>query len=159
LALGSIGASLASPAIAAEAQPPMGLEEIIVTATRRTETNLQETPISVSAVTASDMNRMVAKDLSGIAALVPGFSAARVTAFNAANSPCNAYLNAKTLFNASLAWTSADGRYFARLYGRNLGDKRYRIASQSVATLWTHTQWGEPRNFGVQLGMKFGGTQ
>jgi iron complex outermembrane recepter protein len=73
-----------------------------------------------------------------------------------ADSPYNAYLDSKTLYNASLAWTSGDGRYFARLYGRNLSDKRYRIASQSVATLWTHTQWGEPRNFGVQFGAKFG---
>ncbi|MCZ8132898.1 MAG: TonB-dependent receptor [Steroidobacteraceae bacterium] len=77
--------------------------------------------------------------------------------FTNANSPFNANLDQKTLYNASLAWTSADGQYFARLYGRNLSDKRYRIASQSVATLWTHTQWGEPRNFGIQVGAKFGG--
>jgi iron complex outermembrane receptor protein len=77
--------------------------------------------------------------------------------FTPANSPYNAYLDAKTLLNAGLTWTSADSKYFARLYGRNLSDRRYRIASQSVATLWTHTQWGEPRNFGVQFGVKFGG--
>jgi iron complex outermembrane receptor protein len=77
--------------------------------------------------------------------------------FTNATSPYNAYLDAKTLYSASLAWTSNDGRWFARAYGRNLGDKRYRIASQSVATLWTHTQWGEPRNYGIQVGAKFGG--
>ena len=79
--------------------------------------------------------------------------------FTAANSPFNAILEAKTLLNASLVWTTGDSRYFVRVYGRNLSDKRYRVASQSVATLWTHTQWGEPRNFGVQIGMKFGGTK
>ena len=73
-------------------------------------------------------------------------------------SPYNAYLDSKTLLNASLVWTSGSGKYFARLYGRNLTDKRYRIASQSVATLWTHSQWGEPLNFGIQFGAKFGGT-
>jgi iron complex outermembrane receptor protein len=78
------------------------------------------------------------------------------TGFTNANSPYNAYLDSKVLYSASLAWTSPDGQYFARLYGRNLSDKRYRIASQSVATLWTHTQWGEPRNFGIQVGAKFG---
>jgi iron complex outermembrane receptor protein len=69
----------------------------------------------------------------------------------------DAYLDAKNLLNASAAWTSANGQYFARLYGRNLSDRRYRIASQSVGGLWTHTQWGEPRNYGVQFGVKFGG--
>ena len=55
--------------------------------------------------------------------------------------------------------TSDSGRYYARLYGKNLGDKRYRVASQSVANLWTHTQWGEPRNYGLQVGVKFGGNK
>jgi iron complex outermembrane receptor protein len=68
----------------------------------------------------------------------------------------NAYLDSKTLLNASVGWTSSNGQYFARLYGKNLSDKLYRIASQSVANLWTHTQWGEPRNVGIQFGVKFG---
>ena len=62
------------------------LEEITVTAQRgATETNLQTTPISVSAVTSADIDRLVAKDISGLASSVPGFSAARITAFNAAS--------------------------------------------------------------------------
>ena len=77
--------------------------------------------------------------------------------FTNATSPYNAYLDAKTLWNAGLAWTSGNGKYFARVYGRNLTNERYRIASQSVATLWTHSQWGEPRNYGIQFGAKFGG--
>ncbi|MEZ5459379.1 MAG: OmpA family protein [Steroidobacteraceae bacterium] len=76
---------------------------------------------------------------------------------SAAGRDFDAYLDSKVLYNAALAWTSEDGRWTARVYGRNLGDKRYRIASQSVATLWTHTQWGEPRNFGVQIGLKLDG--
>ena len=77
--------------------------------------------------------------------------------YTEANSPYNAYLDSKTLLNASLAWTSANGMYFVRLYGRNLSDERYRIASQSVSNLWTHSQFGEPRNYGIQFGAKFGG--
>jgi len=69
----------------------------------------------------------------------------------------DAYLDAKTLVNASVTYTDADDRYFVRAYGKNLADERYRIASQSVATLWTHTQFGAPRNFGVEVGVKFGG--
>jgi iron complex outermembrane receptor protein len=79
--------------------------------------------------------------------------------FTSANSPYNAVLDAKTLLNASVVWTAADDQYFVRLYGKNLSDERYRIASQSVGTLWTHTQWGEPRNYGIQVGAKFGGSR
>ena len=76
---------------------------------------------------------------------------------SAAGRAYDAYLDSKTLFNTSIGYTSENGRYYARLYGKNLGDKRYRIASQSVATLWTHSQFGEPRNYGLQVGVKFGG--
>ena len=48
-------------------------------------TDLQQTPVSVSAVTAEDIDRLVARDISGIATSVPGFSASRITAFNAAS--------------------------------------------------------------------------
>jgi iron complex outermembrane recepter protein len=75
---------------------------------------------------------------------------------SAAGRAYDAYLDSKTLVNAVFGYTSADGRYYARLYGKNLGDKRYRVASQSVAQLWTHSQFGEPRNYGLQVGVKFG---
>ena len=85
--MGGVAALLAGNAAMAEqaASSAGQLEEVTVTATRRSETNLQTTPISVSAVTSNDIQRMVAKDISGIASSVPGFSAARVTAFNAAS--------------------------------------------------------------------------
>ncbi len=76
---------------------------------------------------------------------------------SAAGRAYDAYLDAKDLINLSLGWTSANGQWSARLYGKNLSDERYRVASQSVATLWTHSQFGEPRNYGLQLGYKFGG--
>ena len=76
---------------------------------------------------------------------------------SAAGRQYDAYLDAKTLLNASVTYSGADGRYFVRAYGKNLSDERYRIASQSVATLWTHSQWGAPRIFGVDVGMNFGG--
>ena len=75
---------------------------------------------------------------------------------SAAGRQYDAYLDSKVLTSLALGYTSDNGRYYARLYGKNLGDKRYRVASQSVATLWTHSQWGEPRNYGLQVGVKFG---
>ena len=83
-------------------------------------------------------------------------AAAPPSGFTVKNSPYNATLDGKTLLSAAIVWHSADDKYFARAYGKNLSDKRYRVASQSVAQLWTHTQWGEPRNFGVQFGVNFG---
>ena len=56
-----------------------------------------------------------------------------------------------------VTYTRDSERYFIRAYGKNLTDERYRIASQSVATLWTHTQWGPPENYGVEVGFNFGG--
>jgi iron complex outermembrane recepter protein len=75
---------------------------------------------------------------------------------SAAGRQYDAYLDEKTLLGASVTYTGADDRYFVRGYGRNLTDERYRIASQSVATLWTHTQFGAPINYGVEVGFRFG---
>lgn len=75
---------------------------------------------------------------------------------SAAGREYDAYLDSKTLLNLSVTYTDDADRYFVRAYGRNLTDERYRIASQSVATLWTHTQWGAPVSYGVELGMNFG---
>jgi iron complex outermembrane recepter protein len=75
---------------------------------------------------------------------------------SAAGREYDAYLDEKNLINASVTYTSVDGNWFVRGYGKNLTDERYRIASQSVATLWTHSQFGAPVNFGVEFGMGFG---
>ena len=69
----------------------------------------------------------------------------------------DAYLDEKTLLNLSVTYTDSDDRFFVRAYGKNLSDERYRVASQSVATLWTHTQWGAPRSYGIEVGVNFGG--
>lgn len=61
------------------------LEEVIVTATRRAETDIQTTPISVSAVSEDDFSKLFAQDIGEVAVFVPNFSAATVTGFNAAS--------------------------------------------------------------------------
>ena len=76
---------------------------------------------------------------------------------SAAGRDFDAYLDEKTLLNLSVTYTPDSERYFIRAYGKNLTDERYRIASQSVATLWTHTQWGPPVNYGLEVGFNFGG--
>ena len=63
-------------------------------------------------------------------------------------------LDERTLVDASITYTGGDGAWFVRAFGNNLTDETYRIASQVVAGLWTHSQFGAPRNYGLQLGMK-----
>ncbi|MBU6212294.1 MAG: TonB-dependent receptor [Gammaproteobacteria bacterium] len=76
---------------------------------------------------------------------------------SAAGRQYDAYLDEKTLLNLSVTYTDGQDRFFVRAYGKNLSDERYRVASQSVATLWTHTQWGAPRSYGIEVGVNFGG--
>ena len=67
------------------AQGQTVLEEVLVTATRR-DTDLQTTPISVSAIDSALIEQANPRDLGDLAVFVPNFSAARVTSFaNAAS--------------------------------------------------------------------------
>ena len=68
----------------------------------------------------------------------------------------NTFLNARTLVNASVTLSDVDDHYYARLIGRNLTDKRYKTAEQNVAGLWQNAQYGPPRFYGIELGMKLG---
>lgn len=61
-----------------------GLDEIVVTATRR-ESNLQSTPIAVTAVDSQMIEQLTPRSLQDIAILVPNFSANKINGFNAAS--------------------------------------------------------------------------
>ncbi len=69
----------------------------------------------------------------------------------------NTFLNARTLVNASLTISQIDDKYYVKAIGRNLTDERYRIAAQNVAGLWLNSNFGAPRYYGVELGVKFRG--
>ncbi len=64
-------------------------------------------------------------------------------------------LNARTLVSGTVEIAQLDDRWSLRFFGRNLTDKRYRVSSQPVANLWTFSQYGEPRAFGIELGLKY----
>jgi iron complex outermembrane receptor protein len=67
------------------AQTSDGLEEILVTATRRAEqTDVQVTPVAVTAISDRDFAELFSVDIGDTARLVPNFSAAQITGFNAA---------------------------------------------------------------------------
>jgi iron complex outermembrane recepter protein len=67
----------------------------------------------------------------------------------------NTFLRARTLLNASITLAETDDKYWLRLVGKNLGDKRYETASQVVGGLWTFTLYGPPRSYGLEAGIKF----
>jgi iron complex outermembrane receptor protein len=63
------------------------------------------------------------------------------------------YYNAYGLLNATLTWTSADERYYARLYGKNLGNE------QIVGRLISPYAWSSipiaPITYGAAIGVHF----
>ncbi len=61
----------------------MRLEEVIVNATRR-ETDLQTTPVAVTAISGEELDKLFAHNIGEVANLIPNFSYAQVTGFNAA---------------------------------------------------------------------------
>jgi iron complex outermembrane recepter protein len=72
------------PASAVQPASNSGLGEIIVTATRR-NTNLQTTPIAVSAVDSSLIRQAAPRNVGDLSLFVPNFSPAKITGANAAS--------------------------------------------------------------------------
>ena len=64
-------------------------------------------------------------------------------------------LDERVIVNASATWTSADGKYYAALFGKNLTDDRYKTAAQAVGALWTFANYGPPRTYGIEVGFTF----
>lgn len=64
-------------------------------------------------------------------------------------------LEARTLLGANVTWKEPDGRWRVTLYGANLLNEVYRVTANSVAGLWNFTQYGDPREIGVEMGFSF----
>ncbi|MFL6674684.1 MAG: TonB-dependent receptor domain-containing protein, partial [Massilia sp.] len=62
-----------------------------------------------------------------------------------------------TLWDASLVWTSSDRKYQFGLHGRNLTDKRYRVAGYNFSSFFNSvtTFYGDPRTLRATLDVKF----
>ncbi|MEM9304428.1 MAG: TonB-dependent receptor, partial [Pseudomonadota bacterium] len=81
----TLSLGVAAPFVASAQEEGSGIEEVMVTATRRAETNIQSTPVAVTAISGEDLEMAVPRNLGDVAAFVPNFSAAQVTGFNAAS--------------------------------------------------------------------------
>jgi iron complex outermembrane receptor protein len=84
LAAGLLNLSNAQITSTAPASGTVGLDEIVVTATRRAS-NLQSTPIAVTAVDASVIEQLSPRTVADLAIFVPNFSANKLNGFNGAS--------------------------------------------------------------------------
>ncbi len=78
-------ASLAPAPALAQAQLQPQLEEVLVTATRRGETDIQITPISVTAIDDEALDKMLMRDIGDMTAAVPNLVTGNAPAFNSFN--------------------------------------------------------------------------
>jgi len=67
----------------------------------------------------------------------------------------NTFLDSRTLLNASITISDRDDKYFGRIIGKNLTDTRYKVATQVVAGLWTFANYGPPRFFAAEVGVRW----
>jgi len=67
----------------------------------------------------------------------------------------DATLNARNLVNWSTTFNDTSGKYFVRVFGKNLLDERYRTGNLAVANLWYMASYAAPRWFGVEAGAHF----
>jgi iron complex outermembrane receptor protein len=83
---------------------------------------------------------------SGISPKYPG---------QTARHPFATQLEARTLVDAAITYTSPDRRYYVSLFGKNLLDEEYRVSANSVGQLWNFTMFGAPMQYGIEFGMSF----
>lgn len=60
-----------------------------------------------------------------------------------------------TTLDGSLGWESADGRFRAMLWGKNLTNKTWVAALTPTAQFFIQRFYGQPRTFGVTLGAEY----
>jgi iron complex outermembrane receptor protein len=105
---------LVPPALAASGVASAQMEEIVVTAQRRAE-NMQDVPITVSAMTADTLETLGAVDVMDLASIAPGLyvTSARV----AADLPARHRHDEHAGRQESLTALYVDGVYYAELPG------------------------------------------
>jgi len=64
-------------------------------------------------------------------------------------------LETRTILGASVTWRDAEDRFYVSAFGKNLTDDRYQTAAQAVGTLWTFSNYGPPRVYGLEVGANF----
>ncbi len=81
----SLAPGLALTGLPAVAQDATTLEEILVTATRRAETDIQRTPVAVTAISEVEIDRVIPRDLGDVLMYAPNVVSGKQPGFNSAN--------------------------------------------------------------------------
>jgi iron complex outermembrane receptor protein len=116
------GAAAALAALAAQAQDPSGLEEVVVTA-QRVETDIQKTPVAVTALTGDYLQEYDFRQVTSLEGAAPNLNFAAST--GGASSQVSAFIRGVGEFDFLLTTDPAvglyiDGVYLARTFGANL---------------------------------------
>jgi iron complex outermembrane receptor protein len=94
-----------------------------------------------------------ATGLNPIAGAAPAGSA---TPFNViARHPTYTEMEERTLLDANITYTSANEKYYATLWGKNLLNETYRVGANSVGALWNFSVYGAPMQWGLEFGINF----
>ena len=64
-------------------------------------------------------------------------------------------LESRTLLNANITYFDPNDRWHLTFWGKNLSNEEYRVSANSVGALWNFTQYGAPRQWGIEFGMNF----
>jgi iron complex outermembrane receptor protein len=108
----------------AKSQAPQQLEEVVITAEKRTET-VQQVPIAVSAFSGQTLQDEAIQDISGLARLTPGVNLDTASAFGGSNQILSASIRGigqdDFAFNLDPGvGVYVDGIYYARTVGANV---------------------------------------
>jgi iron complex outermembrane recepter protein len=129
VALSAAGAYPA-PAAAAEASASTGLEEVIVTATRREE-RLQDVPISLSTFSQEKLDAQGLKDIDDLARLTPGLTFSRTGVGNFSNyNDENSDISIRGVDSAAGASTTAIYIDDTPVQSRHIGFGSYNVFPQ-----------------------------
>ncbi len=71
------------------------------------------------------------------------------------SNPLASQLEEFTIVNAHVTWRDISDTYRFTIYGKNLNDEEYRNSSNYVAGLWNFTTYGEPMQYGFEVGARW----
>ena len=72
-----------------------------------------------------------------------------------ARHPTFTQIESRTLINANITYFDPEDRWHVTAYGKNLSNEEYRVSANSVGALWNFTQYGAPRQWGIEFGINF----
>ena len=76
-------------------------------------------------------------------------------ALGVARHPTFTQIQSRTLIDANITYRDPDDRWHLTAFGKNLSNETYRVTANSVGALWNFSQYGAPRQWGIEFGIDF----